>query len=72
MKKWNGVRGKKWKWSGESAIEVTEKRNEKGINGNECIENKDVSSQGRKGWLVMRVMEVEKEGKEVGMMNGRV
>ena len=72
MMKGKGARGKKWKWSGESAIEVTEKRNEKGMNGNECIENKDVSSQGRKGWLVMRVMEVETEGKEVGMMNERV
>ena len=33
--KGKGARGKKWKWSGESVNEVVEKRNGKGMNGNE-------------------------------------
>ena len=34
--KWNGMRGLEWKWIGESVIEVAERKNGMGMDGNEC------------------------------------
>ena len=35
MMKWNGMRGVEWKWIEESVIEVDERKNGMGIDGNE-------------------------------------
>ena len=39
MMEWNGIRVLEWKWIRVSVIEVTEKKNEMGMDGNEWIEN---------------------------------
>ena len=36
--KWNGMRGLQWKWIGVSVMEVDERKNEIGMDGNEWIE----------------------------------
>ena len=41
MMKWNGMRGMEWKWLGVSVIEVGERKNGMGMDGNEWIENID-------------------------------
>ena len=35
MMKWNGMRGVEWKWIRESGMEVDERKNGMGIDGNE-------------------------------------
>ena len=41
--KWNGMRGLEWKWKRVSVIEVTERKNGMGMDGNEWIENMDAN-----------------------------
>ena len=65
MMKWKGMRGVEWKWIEESVIEVCERKNGMGIDGNEWMENKDANRQGREEWVVMRVKEVEMEERRV-------
>ena len=72
MRQWYGVNQEERKRRGMSAIEENASRNAKETMGNVRKENKDAKGKGKKGWLVMRVLEVEIEGKEVGMMKGRV
>ena len=40
MMKWNGMRGLEWNWIRMSMIEVVERKNGMGMDGNEWIENK--------------------------------
>ena len=39
MMKWNGMRGMEWKWIRVSVIEVAERKNGTGMDGNGWIEN---------------------------------
>ena len=41
--KWNGMRGLGWEWIGVSVIEVVERKNGMGMDGNEWIENIDAN-----------------------------
>ena len=43
MMEGNGMRGLEWKWIGVSMIEVTDRKNDMGMDGNECIENMDAN-----------------------------
>ena len=40
MMKWNDMGGLEWKWIRVSAIEMGERKNGMGMDGNECIQNK--------------------------------
>ena len=57
--KWNGMRGLEWKWIGESVIEVAERKNGMGMDGNEWIKNMDANENEKQRCVVMRVMEVK-------------
>ena len=57
--KWNGMRGLEWKWIRVSVIEVSDRKNENRIDGNEWIEIIDVNENEKQGCVVMRVMEVK-------------
>ena len=72
MMKWNGMRGVKWKWKGVSVIEVDERKNGMGMDGNEWIENMDVNGNEKQGCVSMRVKEVEMGRKEGESMKRRV
>ena len=41
--KWNGMRGLVWKWIRVRLIEVVERKNGMGMDGNEWIENIDAN-----------------------------
>ena len=47
-------------------------QNEMEMDGNEWIQNIDAKENENKERVVMRVMELKQEGKEDGIMNGRV
>ena len=59
MMKWNEMRGMEWKWIRVSVIEVDERKNGMGIDGNEWARNKDANRHGNEEWAVMRVMDVK-------------
>ena len=59
MMKWNGMRGLEWKWIWVSVIEVDERKNGLGMDGNEWIENIDANENEKQIWVVMKVMEVK-------------
>ena len=59
MMQWNGIRVLVWKWIRVSVIEVVERKNGMGMDGNECIENIDANENDKQGCVVMRVMEVK-------------
>ena len=59
MIEWNGMRVLEWKWIRVSVIEVVDKKNEMGMDGNEWIENIDANRNEKKRCVVMRVMEVK-------------
>ena len=48
-----------WKWIRVSVIEVDERKNGMGIDGNEWAWNKDANRHGNEEWAVMRVMDVK-------------
>ena len=72
MMKWNGMRGLQWKWIRVIVKEVVERKNGIGMDGNEWIQNIGANDNENKERVVMRVMELKQEGKEDGIMNGRV
>ena len=43
MMKWNGIRVLEWNWIRVSVIEVVERKNGMGMDGNEWIENMDAN-----------------------------
>ena len=43
----------------KSVIEVCERKNEMGMDGNGCIKNMDANENEKQGCVVMRVMEVK-------------
>ena len=43
MMQWNGMRALEWKWIRVSMIEVAERKNGMGMDGNEWIENMDAN-----------------------------
>ena len=47
--KWNGMRGLEWNAIGVSVIEVTKRKNEMGMDGNEWIENIDANRNEKQG-----------------------
>ena len=49
MMKWNGIRGLEWKWIRVSVIEVVERENEIGMDGNEWIEIIDANVNEKQG-----------------------
>ena len=53
-------------------IEVVERKNGIRMDGNRWIENIDANRNEKQGCVVMRVMEVKEDAKEVRMMNRRV
>ena len=59
MMKWDGMRVLEWKWIGVSVIEVVERKNGMGMDGNEWIENIDANENEKQRCVVMRVMEVK-------------
>ena len=59
MMKWNGMRGLEWKRIRVSVIEVVERKNEKGMDGNTWIENIDANENEKQGCVVMRMMELK-------------
>ena len=66
------MRGLEWKWIRVSVIEVDERKNEMGIDGNEWSWNNDANRHGNEEQAVMRVMDVKQNGKEDGIMNKSV
>ena len=75
MMKWNGMRGQEWKQIRVSVIEVDESKNGMGMDGNEWIEIIYANENEKQRCVVMRVIKVKQEGKEVwnnedeGMIN---
>ena len=59
MMKWNGIRGLEWKWIRVNVMEVVERKNGMGMDGNEWIENIDANENEKQRCVVMRVMEVK-------------
>ena len=57
--KWNGMRGLEWKWIRVSVTEVVERKNGRGMDGNEWIENIDANENEKQICVVMKVMEVK-------------
>ena len=43
MMEWDGMRGLEWKWIRGSVMEVVERKNRMGMDGNEWIENIDAN-----------------------------
>ena len=58
MMKWNRMRGMEWNWIRVSVIEVIDRNNEMGMDGNEWIERIDANRHEKQRCVVMRVMEV--------------
>ena len=56
----------------KSVIEVDERNDGMVIDGNEWIENMDANENEKQRWVVMKVMEVKKDGKEDWIMNSSV
>ena len=59
MMQWNGMRGLEWKWIRVRLIEVVERKNGMGMDGNEWIENMDANRNEKQGCVVMKVMELK-------------
>ena len=59
MMKWDGMRELEWKWIGVSVIEVSDRKNGMGMDGNEWIENIDANGNEKQRCVVMTVMEVK-------------
>ena len=59
MMQWNGMRGLEWKWIRVSVIEVGERKNKMGMDGNEWIENIYANENEKQGWEMMMVMELK-------------
>ena len=55
-----------------SVIEVVEIKNGMVMNAKEWIENIDANDNEKQRCVVMRVIELKKDGKEYGIMNRRV
>ena len=53
------MRGLEWKWIRVSVMEVVERKNGMGMDGNEWIENIDANENEKKRCVVMRVMELK-------------
>ena len=66
------MREMEWKWIRVSVMEVVERKNGMGMDGNEWIENIDANENEKQICVVMKVMEVKQEGKEDGIMKTRV
>ena len=66
------MRGLEWKWIRVSVMEVGKRKNEMVMDGNECIENIDANINEKQRCVMMRVMEMKEDAKEVRMMNRRV
>ena len=49
MMKWNGMIGLEWKWIRVSMIEVVERKNGMGMDGNEWIQNIDANENEKQG-----------------------
>ena len=52
-------------------MEVVERKNGMGMDGNEWIENIDAKENEKQRCVVMKVIELKWEGKENGIMNTR-
>ena len=59
MIKWNGIKVLEWKWIRVIVIEVVERKNGMGMDGNEWIENIDANNNEKQRCVVMRVMELK-------------
>ena len=55
----NEMKGLEWKWIRVSVIEVAERKNYMGMDGNKWIENIDAKENEKQGCVVMRVMELK-------------
>ena len=53
------MRGLEWKWIRVSVMEVVERKNGMGMDGNELIENIDANENEKQICVVMRVMEIQ-------------
>ena len=53
------MREMEWKWIRVSVMEVVERKNGMGIEGNEWIENIDANENEKQICVVMKVMEVK-------------
>ena len=49
----------RWEWIGVSVIEVVERKNGMGIDGNEWIQNIDAIENEKQRCVVMKVMELK-------------
>ena len=49
MMKWNGMRVLEWKWIRVSVMEVVERKNEMGMDGNEWIQIIDANENEKQG-----------------------
>ena len=72
MMKWNGMRVLEWKWIRVSVMEVVERKNGMGMDGNEWIENIDANENEKQICVVMKVMELKEKEKKYGIMNSKV
>ena len=59
MMKWNDMGGLEWKWIRVNMIEVTERKNGMGMDGNGWIENIDANRNEKQRCVVMRGMELK-------------
>ena len=66
------MRVMEWKWIRVSEIEVGERKNGMGMDGNEWIENIDANENEKQRRVVIRLMEVKYEGKEDEIVNRRI
>ena len=57
MMKRNGMKGMEWKWIRVSVIEMVDRKNGMGIDGNEWIENIHTNENEKQRCVVMKVME---------------
>ena len=64
--------GLEWKWIRVSVIEVVERKNGMGMDGNEWIENIDANENEKQICVVMKVMELKEKEKKYGIMNSKV
>ena len=53
------MRGMEWIWIRVRVIEVVDRKNGMGMDGNEWIENIDANEIEKQGCVVMRVMELK-------------
>ena len=61
-----------WKWIRVSVMEVVERKNGMGMDGNEWIENIDANENEKQICVVMKVMELKEKEKKYGIMNSKV